>query len=82
MENQRNRIEAKLVNNKKDYFKWATKPSCVVQKPFGNNLIVIEKINTTLKHKKPTSVRVCILELGRMPKQIWQKKQKTFINRF
>ena len=81
MEKQRNRIEAKLVNNKKDYFKWTTKPSYVVQKPFGDNYILIEKINTTLKLKKPTSVGMCILQLGRMSKQIWQKN-KTFINRF
>ena len=61
MENQRNRIEAKLVNNKKDYFKWTTKPSYVAQKPLDNNSIVIDKINTTLKLKKPTSVGICIL---------------------
>ena len=34
MENLRNRINIKLVSNKKDYIKWTSKPSCMSHKIF------------------------------------------------
>ena len=42
-ENLRNRIDAKLVSNKKDYLKWTSKPSYMSHKVFDNDLIVICK---------------------------------------
>ena len=38
MENVRNRINVKLVSNKKDYLKWASKPSYMSHKIFDNGL--------------------------------------------
>ena len=49
MENLRNRINAKLVNNEKHYFKCTPKPSYMPHKIFGNNLVVI----LALKFNKP-----------------------------
>ena len=42
-ENLRNRIDAKLVSNKKDYLKWTSKPSYMSHKVFDNDLVVICK---------------------------------------
>ena len=36
MENLRNRIDVKLVNKKKNYLKWISKPSYMSQKIFDN----------------------------------------------
>ena len=43
MENVRNKIDVKLVSNKKDYLKWASKPSYMSHKIFDNYLVVILK---------------------------------------
>ena len=44
MEDLRNRIDAKLVNKEKDYLKWASKRSYLLQETFDNDLVVIRKI--------------------------------------
>ena len=41
MENLRNRINVKLVSNKKDYLKWTSKPSYMSHKIFDNDLVAI-----------------------------------------
>ena len=43
MENLRNRINAKLVNNEKYYLKCTSKPSYMSHKIFNNNLVAIRK---------------------------------------
>ena len=43
MENVRNGIDVKLVNNKKDYLKWTSKPSYMPRKIFGNDLVAYLK---------------------------------------
>ena len=43
MENIRNRIDVRLVSNKKDYLKWTSKPSYMSHKIFYNDLVVIHK---------------------------------------
>ena len=43
MENLRNRIHVKLVNNEKDYLKCTSKPSYMSHKIFDNNLVAICK---------------------------------------
>ena len=63
MENLRNRIDIKLASNKKDYLKWTSKPSCMSQKIFDNNLGAICKNKVTLT-LKPAYVGMCILELS------------------
>ena len=53
MENLRNRINVKLVNNKKDYLKCTSKPSYMSHKIFDNNLVAIRKSKLELKLNKP-----------------------------
>ena len=43
MKNLRNRIDVKLVSNKKDYLKWTSRPSYMSHKIFGNDLVAISK---------------------------------------
>ena len=52
MENVRNRIDVKLVNNEKDYLKCTSKPSYMSHKIFDNNLVAIRKSKVTLKLKQ------------------------------
>ena len=53
MENLRNRIDVKLVSNKKDYLKWTSKPSYMSHKIFVNDLVAIHKSKVTLTLNKP-----------------------------
>ena len=53
MKNLRNRIDVKLVSNKKDYLKWTSKPSFMSQNVFDNYLVEICKSNVTLALNKP-----------------------------
>ena len=64
MEKVRNRIDVKLVSNKKDYLKWTSKPSSISCKMFDNDLIAKRKNKVTLTLNKPTNIRMCILELS------------------
>ena len=59
-ENLRKRVDVKVVNNKKDYLRWTSKPSCVAQKIFDNDLVAIHKIRTTLLLNKPAHVHTRI----------------------
>ena len=43
MENLRNRIDIKLVSNKKDYLKWTSKPRYMSHKIFDNDLAAVHK---------------------------------------
>ena len=43
MENLRNRIDVKLINNKKYYLQCTSKPSYMCHKIFDNNLVVMQK---------------------------------------
>ena len=53
MENLRNRIDVKLVRNKKSNLKWTSKPSYMSQKIFDNNLVAIRKSKVLLMLIKP-----------------------------
>ena len=66
MVNLRNRIDVKLVSNKRDYLKWTLKPSYMSQKIFGNNLVAVCKNNVTLTASKPAYVGMCILEWSKV----------------
>ena len=48
MENLRNRIDVKLVSNKRGYLKWTPKPSYISHKIFDNELVAICKNKVTL----------------------------------
>ena len=60
MENLRNRIDVKLVSNKKDYLKWTYKPSYTSHKIFDNELVPIRKNKVTLTLSKPAYTGMCI----------------------
>ena len=64
--NLRNRIDVKLVNNKKDYLKCTSKPSYMSHKIFDNNLVVIRKGKIALRFNKPAYTGMSILELGKL----------------
>ena len=53
MENLRNRIDVRLVSNKKDYTKWTSKPSYMSSKTFDNDLVAIYKNKVTLMLNNP-----------------------------
>ena len=59
MENLRNRINVKLVNNKKYYLKCTSKPNYMSYKIFDNGLV-------TLTLNKPAYLGMCILELSKV----------------
>ena len=61
--NIRNRIDVKLVSNKKDYLKCTLKPSYISHKIFDNNLVAISKSKLALKLNKPAYIGMCISEL-------------------
>ena len=60
MEELRNRIDVRLVRNKKDYLKWTSKPNYMLQKIFNNDLVVIRKSKATLTLNKPGYVGMCM----------------------
>ena len=66
IENLRNIINAKIVNNKKDYLKWTSKPSYMLHKIFNNDLVAIHKSKVTLILNKPAFVGMCILEFSKV----------------
>ena len=53
MENVRNSVDVKLVNNEEDYLKWTLKLSYMTHKIFDNNLVAIRKSKVSLKLNKP-----------------------------
>ena len=66
MGNVGNRIDLKLVNNKKDYLKCTSKPSYMSHKIFDNDLFAIRENKVTLTLKKPACIGMCILELSKV----------------
>ena len=61
MENVRNRINVRLVSNKKDHLKWQSKSSYMSHRIFDNDLVAIRKNKVTLALSKPAHIRICIL---------------------
>ena len=66
MENLRNRINLKPVNNKKGYLKGILKSSYMLHKIFGNTLIVICKNKHALKLNKPVCITMYVLVLSKV----------------
>ena len=66
MENLRNRINVKLISNKKFHLKWASKPSHLSNKIFDNDLVAMHKNKVTLTLNKPVYIGMCILELSKI----------------
>ena len=66
MENLRNRINLKPVNDKKGYLKGILKPTYMLHKIFGNTLIVIRKNKHSLKLNKPACIAMYVLVLSKV----------------
>ena len=66
VENLRNRIDVKLVNNEADYLKWRSNPSYMSQKIFDNDLVAIRKSKVTLALNKPAYVGMCVLDMNKV----------------
>ena len=66
IESVRNKIDAKLVSNKKDYLKWTFKPSYMSHKIFHNDLVARSKNKVILTLNKPAYIGMCILELSKV----------------
>ena len=66
MENVRNKIDVKLVSNKKDYLKCTSKPRYMPRKIFDNNLIPIRKSKVSSKLNKSAYIGICILKLSKV----------------
>ena len=66
MENFRNKIDARIVSNKKDYLKWTSKPSNMSQKILHNDLFEKRKSKVTLTFNKPVYVGMYILDLSKV----------------
>ena len=66
IENIRNRIDVKLVSNKKDYLKWISKPSYISDKILNNNLFTKCQSKVTSMFNCPAYIRTYILELSKI----------------
>ena len=67
IENLRDGVDIRLMNNEKGYLKWTSKPSYIAQKIFDKDLVAIHKIKTTLILNKPAYFGMCKLELSKVP---------------
>ena len=65
MENLRKIINARLVNNEKDFLKYTSRPTHITHKIFGKNYAAIHEIKPVLMLNKPIYVGFTILELSK-----------------
>ena len=65
MENLREIIKVRVVNNAKEYKKYISRPSFVSQKIFNKNFVVIHEIKSVLTLDKPIYVGLTILDLSK-----------------
>ena len=65
MENIRNRVDVKLVNNVERLKKLAAKPNFKSRKIFSENLIAVHMKKTSLTMNKPVYLGMCILDLSK-----------------
>ena len=65
MENLRKRINARVVNNKKDFWKYTSRPNHITHKIFGKNYAAIHEIKPVLTLNKPIYLGFTVLELSK-----------------
>ena len=65
MENIRNRVDVKLVNNKNKLRKLVAKPNFKSCKIFNENLVSVHMKKTSLTMNKPVYLGICILDLSK-----------------
>ena len=66
MENLRNRIDVRLVSNKRDHLKWTSKSNYMSQKIFDNDLVAIRKSKVTLSLNFSAYIGIYILDLTKV----------------
>ena len=64
IENQRKRINVKLVNDNKTYQRCVNKPNFISHKLFDKNFVAVHCAKIVLTLNKPIYVCFCILELS------------------
>ena len=65
MENLRKRINVRLVSNKKDFLKYASKPTYVTHKLYDKDFAAIHEIKPVLKLNKPIYVGFTVLDFSK-----------------
>ena len=65
MENLRKRINFRLVNNEKGFWKYTSRPTRITQKIFDKNYAAIHEIKPVLTLNKPIYVGFVVLELSK-----------------
>ena len=65
MENLRKIINVKFANNKKDFLKYASKPTYVTHKLFNKNFSAIHEVKQVLVLNKPIYVGFTVLDLSK-----------------
>ena len=65
MKNLRKRINARFVNNKKDFLKYTSKPTYVTHKLFNKNFAAIHQVKPVLILNKPIYVGFTVLDLSK-----------------
>ena len=65
MENLRKKIDVRLVNNKKDFLKYSSRPTHITHKIFDKSYAAIHEIKTVLTFNKPVYVGFTVLELSK-----------------
>ena len=66
IENQRKRINVKLISDKKTYQRCVNKPNFISQKIFDKHFVVIYRVKTVLTLNKPIYVGFSILEFSEL----------------
>ena len=64
IENQRKRINVKLINDKKTYLRCVNKPNFISQKIFDKKFVVVHCVTSVLTLNKPIYAGFSILELS------------------
>ena len=66
MENNRKRINVKLINNSKDYARYASKPNFISRKILSRDFVSTHQIKSVVYLDKPIYVGISILELSKL----------------
>ena len=65
MENLRKRINMRLVNNEKDFFKYTSRPAEITHNVFGKDYAAIHEIKPVLILNKPIYIGFTVLDLSK-----------------
>ena len=65
MKKLRKRINVRLVNNKKGFLEYTSRPTYITDKIFGKNYVAIHEIKPVLTLNKPIYVGFTVLELSK-----------------